>query len=121
MCALCAQRRLLRCTVLIGATSACTSVPPGRVAVDDGSIVGAHLVEERDIKNKIATAASPKFLGLFRGVVYEYEKLDRAALERDLARIERYYRARGFYDARARVARVLSKGPKHVRVEIIVS
>ncbi len=41
-------------------------------------------------------------------------------LQRDLARIERYYRGRGFLDAHARAARVKSVGPQHVRIDIVV-
>ena len=70
--------------------------------------------------DKIATAETPKFLGLFRGVVYQYEIFDRFVLQRDLARIERYYRARGYYDAKARAGRVIQKNDNHVEVEIVV-
>src|SRR5204863_3478693 len=111
--------RALTVLILLCA-SACSSIPPGRSSVDDVSIRGARKVNEDDIEEKIATAPTPKFLGLFRGVMYDYETLDRMVLQRDLARIERYYRARGYYDARARVARVVHKSPKNVRVEILV-
>src|SRR5947207_982251 len=119
MCAFPAQRRAI---VLLAAAvcGACASIPRGRSAVDDVKVRGARRVEASDVEDKIATAPSPKFLGLFRGVIYDYEILDRIILQRDLARIERYYRARGFYDARARVARVIRLNPEHVRVEIVV-
>ena len=81
---------------------------------------GADNVDSGDIANAIATEESPKFLGVARGVVYDYEIFDRATLQRDLARIERYYRTRGYYGAHARAGRVLSTGPGHVRVEIVV-
>jgi outer membrane protein assembly factor BamA len=80
----------------------------------------ADAVEESDTEDKIATAETPKFLGFFRGVVYEYEIFDRFVLQRDLARIERFYRARGYYDAKARAGRVIQKNNNHVRVEIVV-
>ena len=84
------------------------------------TIRNASAVDESDTLDKIATAETPKFLGLFRGVVYEYEIFDRFVLQRDLARIERYYRARGYYDARARAGRVIQKNDNHVAVEIVV-
>jgi outer membrane protein insertion porin family/translocation and assembly module TamA len=98
----------------------CASVPPGRAAVDDVTVKGHVAVDPEEIEEKIATAPSDKFLGLFRGVVYDYEIFDRLVLQRDLARVERLYRARGYYDAHARAGRVLKTGDEHVRVEIIV-
>ncbi|HTB75293.1 MAG TPA: POTRA domain-containing protein, partial [Polyangiaceae bacterium] len=100
--------------------SGCTSVPAGRSAVDDVEVRGTSALGEDDVEGKISTEPSPKFLGLFRGIVYDYVVFDRATLQRDLARIERYYRARGYYGAHARAGRVLSTGPGHVRVEIVV-
>jgi outer membrane protein insertion porin family/translocation and assembly module TamA len=41
-------------------------------------------------------------------------------LERDLARIERYYRARGYYEAHARAGRVEKVADDHVRVNVVV-
>ena len=55
---------------------------------------------------------APSSSALFRGVVYDYEVFDRATLQRDLARIERYYRARGYYGAHARAGRVLTTGDR---------
>src|SRR5258708_25569387 len=97
----------------------CASVPPGRSAVDSVEIVGAEEVSPDSTLDKLATTASPKFLGLFRGVVYDYSVLDPAALQRDLARVERYYRGRGFFQAHARTARVIHVAGDHVRVEIV--
>lgn len=97
----------------------CASVPDGRLVVDSISIHGENLVEESDIVEHLATAPSSKFLGLFRGVVYDYSVFDQRTLDRDLERIERFYRARGYYEARVRAARVFEKHG-HVRVEIEV-
>src|SRR4051812_9568292 len=83
------------------ALSACSSIPPGRSSVDSISVEGTGVVDGSDIGEKLATAPTPKFLGLFRGVIYDYEIFDRLKLQRDLARVERYYRARGFYEAHA--------------------
>lgn len=99
---------------------ACASIPRKHQAIDSVDVEGTDEVSESDVEEKIATAPSPKFLGLFRGVVYDYEIYDRSTLQRDLARIERYYRARGYYDAHARAARVFRVGKNHVRVAIVV-
>jgi outer membrane protein insertion porin family/translocation and assembly module TamA len=98
----------------------CAAVPPGRSAVDVVDLIGAKAVSASDVTDKLATTASPKFLGLLPGVVYDYSVLDPSALQRDLARVERYYRGRGFFEAHARTARVVAAGPNHVRVEIVV-
>jgi outer membrane protein assembly factor BamA len=99
---------------------ACASIPRKHEAIDSVTMQGTDEVSDDEIEEKIATTASPKFLGLFRGVVYDYEIYDRSTLQRDLARIERYYRARGYYDAHARAARVFRVGKNHVRVVIAV-
>ncbi|HTM46872.1 MAG TPA: BamA/TamA family outer membrane protein [Polyangiaceae bacterium] len=101
-------------------TCACASIPAGRSAIDRVAIQGTDQLDDDDIKEKIAAADSPKFLGLFRGVVYDYELLDRVALQRDLARVERYCRAKGFYDCRVRAGRIRQIAPHHVRVEIAI-
>lgn len=98
----------------------CASIPKGRAAVDSVHVTGNDAVDDSEVEGKIATTASPKFLGLFQGVVYDYEVFNRYVLERDLARVERYYHARGFYRARARAGRIFYDDPKHVRVSIVV-
>lgn len=99
---------------------ACASIPGSRPAIDQVAIQGTDELDESEIKEKIATTDSPKFLGLFRGLVYDYELLDRVALQRDLARVERYCRARGFYDCRVRAGRIRKTSDNHVRVEIAI-
>jgi outer membrane translocation and assembly module TamA len=99
---------------------ACTSVPQGRSAIDTVKVHGADALEPDDITDRLATTASPKFLGLMRGVVYDYSIYDESVLQRDLARVERYYRGHGFLDARARAARVTQISHDHVRVDITV-
>lgn len=99
----------------------CASVASGRQAVDDVDVIGNTQVSDKDVVDKIATAESPRFLGIWDGVAFEFEYLDRFVLQQDIARIERLYRARGFYDAKVRAARVLPTGEEgHVRVEIVV-
>jgi outer membrane translocation and assembly module TamA len=83
-------------------------------------IAGAKALDPGDVLDKIATVETPKFLGLFRGIVNEYSVYDASVLQRDLARVERYYRGRGFFEAHARVARVEHVGPNRVRIQILV-
>jgi outer membrane translocation and assembly module TamA len=103
-------------SVLFG--TACTSVPAGRSAVKSVELTGNDAIDAEDLREKLATTGSPKFLGLFQGVVYDYSVFDRFVLERDLQRIERYYRARGYYQARARAGRVFFVEANKVRVDI---
>lgn len=98
----------------------CASIPRHRSAVDKVAVRGTSALDASDVAEKIATAPSAKFLGLFRGVVYDYELFSRATLQRDLARIERYYRARGYYEAHATAGLVVRTKDNHVRVEIEV-
>jgi len=98
--------------------AACTAVPAGRSAVDSVKFVGNSSIDDDDLEEKLATATSPRFLGIFSGLVYDYNVFDRFVLDRDLQRVERYYRARGFYQARARAGRVFFIAPNKVKVEI---
>ncbi|MET0593649.1 MAG: POTRA domain-containing protein [Polyangiaceae bacterium] len=104
----------------IAALAGCTHVPPGRFAVDRIDIEGAKKIDTGDIEEKIATAESPHFLGLFRGVALDYELYDPYILERDLTRIQRYYRARGYYETQARAGRVEKVDDDSVKVTVIV-
>jgi outer membrane protein insertion porin family/translocation and assembly module TamA len=98
----------------------CTYVPKGQTAVDSVNVRGATALDPQDVTDRLATAPSPKFLGLFRGIVYDYALYDESVLQRDLARVERYYRGRGYLDVHARAARVTHISPTHVRVDIVV-
>ncbi|MCL2776887.1 MAG: BamA/TamA family outer membrane protein [Polyangiaceae bacterium] len=98
----------------------CHAVPEGRLAVDDVTVRGPRAVGTEAIEDKIATAPSPKFLGLFQGFVNEYSIFDHFILQRDLARIEATYRKKGYYEAHARAGRVIARNARHVRVEIVV-
>ncbi len=100
--------------------SACVKTPQGRSPIDDVSVRGTDKVSESDVEDKLETAPSPKFLYLFRGIVYDYEVFDQNTLQRDLARVERFYRAKGYYDAHARAGRVEVEKDHHVKVQIVV-
>jgi outer membrane protein assembly factor BamA len=97
----------------------CASIPHQRYALDRITLEGNHELDDDELEEHIASRETPRFLGLFAGVLDEYEVFDRYVLERDLERIERYYRARGYYRARARAARVFRSG-RHVKVSIVI-
>ncbi|MFT3776183.1 MAG: POTRA domain-containing protein [Minicystis sp.] len=115
-----ARGSALALTLALAVISGCASIPRGTAAVDSVDVQGNKAIPDEDIEGKVATTPSPKFLGLFRGVVYDYELFDRSVLQRDLERVERYYRARGYYEARARAGRIRYRNDNHVQVTIEV-
>ena len=106
--------------VAIALTGGCASVAPGQEAIDAVSVRGTNAIAESDVEDKLATEESARFLGFFSGVIYDYEIFNAATLQRDLARVERYYRSRGYYAAHARAGRVIPGMDRHVRVQIVV-
>ncbi|HXX67608.1 MAG TPA: BamA/TamA family outer membrane protein [Polyangiaceae bacterium] len=99
----------------------CASIPAGRAAIDSIELVGVKALDPGDVAAKLATEESPRFLGLFQGgLANDYSIYDAAVLQRDLARVERYYRGHGFFEARARVGRVEYVRANHVRIQIVV-
>jgi outer membrane protein insertion porin family/translocation and assembly module TamA len=98
----------------------CKSIPSGRAALDGIDFEGVRGVSESDLSSKIASTPSPRFLGIVEGLVYEYSLFDPFVLRADVLRVERFYRARGYYEARVRVARVVYEKPQHVRVTLDV-
>lgn len=114
---------------------ACTRPDLSGCAVEEVSFEGTNVIRGDDLAERIATAESSRLLGgalesvpvlsIWDALTVEYERFDRFVLDRDLARIERYYRARGFYEARVRAARVVRVGGPgtdgRVRVHIVVT
>lgn len=100
----------------------CASLPSARQAVDRVDVIGSSQVSPSELEGKIATSESPRFLGIWDGMVFQYAYYDRFVLQQDLERLERYYRAKGYYSAKVRAARVIpTDKPGHVRVEIEVT
>lgn len=97
------------------ASLGCYSVPPGKTAVSTVTIEGADSIDKGDLAERITTREASRFVGF----IYDVELFDRYSLRRDLARIERYMHARGFYDALVHEARVITIGNKvHVTIEV---
>lgn len=80
--------------------------------IDDVRITGNSAVGDGEIEGRIATAATGGSLeavplvGIIDTLTVQYERFDRFVLERDLQRVARIYRAKGYYDAVVRAGRV---------------
>lgn len=103
----------------------CASRPAGRLVVDQVELKGARQVDAGDVLDKLATRPSSTLLGVphsagFLSVPLEYEVYDPFVVERDVQRVERFYRARGYYEARVLAARVVRLPGDRVRVELHV-
>jgi outer membrane protein assembly factor BamA len=95
------------------------SLPAAGPRIEDVELIGADSVDADQLLEGLATRASPGWpLVVLSG---DYEYLDEALLERDLERVERFYRARGFYEAKVVGARVIWTDADRVRIEILVS
>jgi outer membrane protein insertion porin family/translocation and assembly module TamA len=112
----CAQDAAIRILAVVAWLSGCKSIPAGRAALEGIEFEGVHNGSVPDLSSKIASTPTPRFLGIFEGIVYEYSLFDPFVLRADILRIERYYRARGYYEARVHAARVLHLDAKRVRV-----
>lgn len=98
--------------------------------IQNVEVLGNRALPTSEIKEKIATTETSRLfggvvehvpiLGLWDRLTVDYERLDPFVLERDLARIERAYRARGYYEARVRAGRTIKLPNAQVRVEIVV-
>src|SRR5262245_37756143 len=71
-----AARAAIECPAACGCAFfviACAKLPAGKSAVSAVEIEGADAVDADDIKKRIATSPSPRFLGLWSGVFFDYE------------------------------------------------
>ncbi|MBN2195785.1 MAG: BamA/TamA family outer membrane protein [Polyangiaceae bacterium] len=97
-------------------------VPEGAYVIRSVQVEGVRPVEPEPLLKSLATAPSPRFLGIWDGLGFDYEIYDENLLARDLERVERYLRARGYYEAKVRAARVIElEDGRRVRVEIAVT
>ncbi len=129
---------LILSTVVVGCqntpkpkTPTCRTEDLSGCIIEEVEVLGNEKIPDSAIKERIATAESAHAVGgLLYGVpviglsdllTVEYEYFDRFVLDRDLERVERYYRARGYYEAHVTAGRVMRrKSDKRVRVEISV-
>ena len=117
--AACLAQLTLACLLCVGCLR--KELPVEGPAVTSVELQGTDAVAPGPILSGLSTAESARFLGIWDGVAFEYEVFEESLLEKDLERVERYYRARGYYEAKVTAARVLPAGDRRVRVEIRVS
>lgn len=100
-----------------GSVIPCSQIDYGGCAVEEIDIVGNEQIADDEIKEVLATGEmgtfveDVPFLSGIDGVTVTKERFDRFVLERDMERIQRLYRARGFYDARVEATRVRRAQP----------
>lgn len=94
-------------------------VPATGARIDDIELVGAESIDRESLLQGLATQATTNWLAV--ALSGRYEVLDEALLERDLERVERYYRARGYHEAKVVAARVIRTEAERVRLQIIVT
>jgi len=94
--------------------------PADRKVISDVEIEDGNAVDADDLLDGLATQPSSRFFGIWEGVAFDYETFDANVLARDLERVERYYHARGYYEAKVTAARVIHLDDHHVRVMIRV-
>ncbi len=89
----------------------CTPHDLNGCIVDEVEVLDNHELSDSEILEKIATSETGgifedvPILGALDALSAEDERFDRFVLERDLSRIERLYRARGFYEAKVTAGR----------------
>src|SRR5215471_13684736 len=105
--------------VLLAGAWGCKSVPEGRVGVASIRFDGNKQFAASDLTEHIATQETPKFLGLFRASWRRYEDFEPEVLDKDLQRIEHYYKRHGYYETHVRAGRVVPIG-NFVDVEILI-
>lgn len=96
------------------------SLPPGATALDRVTVEGNEEIPTDDVVSAMASDPTHKLLGVVHVWWVDYGIYDRITLDKDLQRIERYYRAHGFYEAHVRAGRVVPTGDHEVRVEIVL-
>ncbi len=112
--------RLLSCLALLLLSVGCgfrKDFPPQPV-VAEVELQGTRSVEPNSILDGLATVESQRFLGIWDGVAFEYEIYDPELLSKDLLRVERFLRRKGYYEAKVVAARVIKLDEHRVRVEI---
>jgi outer membrane protein insertion porin family/translocation and assembly module TamA len=113
------RRRGLVAITLASASAFGCRAWPARPVVADVEITGADEIDTDALESGLSTSETAELFGVIPRV-FEYSTYDPAVLARDLERTERFFRARGYYEAKVRVARVVALDAHHVRVEIEV-
>ncbi len=96
--------------------------------VSELNLRGVQNVDEDALRSRVATRETTlwpsnraRFLRWWRWWWVDPEYLDPAALTRDQARVQRFYQARGYYDANVSQPQVTDLGQSRARIEINVT
>ncbi len=108
-------RSALAMLLALGGVTGCAT-RPDRPIVEHVRITGAQKVDAEKAIEHLATRESSRMFGTH----LSYETYDRFVVDRDVRRLERYYRARGFVRARVVAGRVHLLPGNAVDVEFIV-
>jgi outer membrane protein insertion porin family/translocation and assembly module TamA len=126
--------RLARAAIVAAGCAGCAHKPPvtptpcgppdaSGCLVDGVDVIGTIVVSADEVKGSMVTSAGggsgSGLSGLWDRLTSDRQRLNPVVLERDLERVERFLRARGFYDAHVRAGRVRIAGDK-ARIEIVV-
>lgn len=90
----------------------CSPADYSGCVIDDVQILGNEALSDDTIEAKIASAPTGgtfeaiPLIGVVDALTLQYERFDRFVFERDLERIARLYRAKGYYDVVVRAGRV---------------
>jgi outer membrane protein insertion porin family/translocation and assembly module TamA len=90
---------------------------PQQPIVSELDVAGLDGLDRGALGDKLATTETSLLFGVFPRVL-EYSTYDPVVLGKDLERIERWCRARGYYEAKVYVARVVHTDAHHVRIEL---
>jgi outer membrane protein insertion porin family/translocation and assembly module TamA len=88
---------------------------PQQPVVSELDVSGLDGLDQGALREQLATSETSLLFGVFPRVL-EYSTYDPAVLAKDLERIERWCRARGYYTAKIYVARVVHVDGHHVRI-----
>jgi hypothetical protein len=91
--------------VAAGVSSPPASVPSGRYGVDEVRFEGVEDLDAGALAERLGTRARPEFL-FWSWPWTAWPLFDENVFERDVERIERWFRARGYYDAEVEEAEV---------------
>ena len=108
------QRLLLGGCLVAAVGCATVPIPPDAKEIDTFDIEGEKQLSESDIKEKIVTTVSPWLPTWLPGV--EPQWFDPITWQADLRRIQRFYEANGYYQARVLEDVVTEPKPKHIKL-----
>jgi len=106
--------------LLLGALACARQPYPREPVVEQVEIEGVTSDDVEGVREGLATQESQKMLLIWDGVTSDYETFDDSVMQSDIERVERYFRARGYYEARVLHARVVRTDEHRVAIEVEV-